>query len=181
MKENTFLKKIQLIGIYLYAFCGLNATIFDYLDDNFDFLVELFPFINYLGSRHIQMFQSSEKSIFMHLLIIDILTKTKLPLSIIVKFNIVLILILEMFMTVIIFFWDLVTAKDIKFESEFELLEIYSYYDNLFYISIWIFYFILYLYCFVCAIQEKYPKFPGFAQKLIESINFYFYKQNKKK
>jgi hypothetical protein len=175
-------ESIQLIFVYLYAFFSLNTTISGYFGESPDFLVDYFPYFEILTGFQIKNFQNSERSIFMYLIIINLLSKSTIPLPKIVKFNIILVLIFEMLMTLIIYLWDLMTNRDINilnFEYDFESLTPFFYYDNIFYSCLWVFYFFLYLYIFIYAIKKDYPKFPGYAQKITDSILFLFKKQER--
>lgn len=176
--------KIQLIFMYAYAFLALNATIQGYFGEAPDFLFEYSSLIEYLMRYKADIFQHSERSIFAFLVVIDILTKTTNPLGLsrLVKFNMVLILVLEMFMILTIYLWDLISTRDISnldINSDFDLLDSFSFYDNLFYSCLWVVYSLLYLYCFFCAMRKKKPRFPGSANKIIKSIIFLFAKQDR--
>lgn len=172
-------ENIQIILVYLYAFLSLNTTISGYFGEIPDFLIEYFPYFERIIGYQIRNFQSSDRSIFMYLIIINILTRTTLPLSKMAKFNIILILIFEMVISLIVHILDFIMNRDLNILTEFESTTPFYYYENVFYSGLWVFYFFLYLYCFIYAIQKKYPKFPGSAQKITDSILFLFAKQDR--
>lgn len=184
------LENIEIILIYIYAFCSLNSNVRNIIGQIPDYLLYHFPFIYPLMNPHIINFNNSEKSIFGYFIIMDIITKISLPFTKVVKFNLVLIIIFQMFIILTNFCWDLLLNSDLiesqlKLEYEFGFSEFKSespffYYDNIFYSFFWLFYFSIYLYCFIYAIQKKFPKFPGSTQIIIDSIIFLFAKQERK-
>lgn len=185
INHNKYVKKVQLILIYIYAFLALNATITGYApDEATNFFAECFPILEPLTTIQVKTFQHSERSFFTYLLLIDFITKPVNPLHLsrIVKFNLVLIFIFEMFLIFSVYVWDLLSLKDMDllFEySEFDLTEPFYFFDNLFYSGLWMFYVFLYIYCFIYAMRKKRPKFPGFAQKIVGSVIFLFARQDR--
>lgn len=183
------LENIEIILIYIYAFFGLNSNVFNIIGQIPNYLLYYFPFIYSLMIPKIINFNNSEKSIFGYFIIMDIITKISLPFTKIVKFNLVLIILFQMFIILTNFCWDILLNSDLvesqlKLEYEFGFSEFKSespffYYDNIFYSFFWLFYFIIYLYCFIYAIQKKFPKFPGHTQKIVDSIIFLFAKQER--
>ncbi len=171
-KNLKLFEYIQLFSIYFYSFCSINSSIYLYNNGSIPtYFLDLFPFLYKIMNIRTTEYFSSDKSLLLHLIIIDLIRRPFIPLSRIIKFNLILTYMFEFSLIIVVYFWDLLISKDIQIVST--ELRSEAYIHNPFYSVIWIFYAIIYIYCLIFAFQKKYPIFGKPFHKIVPSIHYY--------
>lgn len=173
LKKNysRLLECAQLTLLYVFSFFVLCYTINNAIGEFPEIFFEWFPWlIDVFEIQSFKVLMSPEKALIISLLIIELfINRSIFNLSIIVKFNLFLILILEMIQSVIIGMWDMFFNRDFA--------EAGLFFDEVptlvFSILLFTFFSSLYFFSYIAALKGKLPKFPGIFQKFIESIAFW--------
>jgi hypothetical protein len=172
-KHKIFYERIQLICIYICAIVVLMYSVRTCLGDFPELFYMIIPFSEeILSAPFLRILTTPEKTYFIYVLIIEfVINRPVLKFSSLVKFNVLLILILEMVQNLIIGYWDLI------FSREVEVLPgapVYSTYATAGFFSIFLGFF-LYIYVYSCiqGVQGRFPKFPGLMQKVTDSVAFW--------
>jgi hypothetical protein len=166
-------QRIQLSFIYFFALVVLMYSIVNSLGFFPEVLLDFFPiFEKILSFQFLKILATPEKTFILYLLVLEILiNRTFFNFSILVKFNVLLIFILEMVQNLLSSYWDLIFSREFdNFDSEsvfFKYLLIVFY--SIFFLS----FFILYLYCYIQSLKGLFPVLPSFLQPVVDSVGFW--------
>lgn len=179
-KNKRLLEQIQLTCIYI---CG-TFVLMNLLKSSLGFfpafLYKVFPFADIVfTSPYLRLFSSSEKTFAISLLILELaINRPIIKFSLLVKFNLLLVILMEMIQSTILGYWDLLMIRDLTIITELSRSGKPERFATLvfFYIFFGLF-FTLYLYFYSRAIRGKFPSFPQnpILEKIIESIAFWFH------
>jgi hypothetical protein len=172
-RNRRIFEQFQLTFIYFFAVVVLTYTIKNSLGYFPEMLFRLFPFlVPVFDIQALKILAAPEKTFILYMLIIEIfLNRSFFNFSILVKFNVLLIFILEMLQNLIVSYWD------ILFNRELDVLNggvvIARTATMFFYFFLFIFFFALYLYSFICSLKGVFPKFPGILKSITDSVAFW--------
>ena len=174
-KNQGFHERIQLTFIYFFAIIVLSYSVQGFLGGVPEFVFSFFPgFFNILQNPYIKLLANPEKTFVLYIIILEILmSKSSYTFSLLVKFNILLIFILEMFQGLFIAYWDLFLNREIDFmfpgSSGNIIASVASYFFTLLYImSLGV-----YLYSYFKSMLGKFPTFPSYARFVTDSVAFW--------
>lgn len=169
---------LQLSAIYFYATICLMYSVINCLGYVPEVFYVLVPFAKEILSSPILKFLASpEKTVLLYLAVVEIVLNGKLT-SLIVKYNFVLVFILEMIQTILIALWDLLCHRDLDLlEGEIEFSE-----ENAlnFFTFLFVFFFLLYWYCYLHSIVFKFVSFPEPFKGITDSAAFWINVKRKK-
>jgi hypothetical protein len=171
-KHKEFYKKMQLTSIHLCANIVLMANIRNCLG-TWPTLFSYLPFSKGLIESPLATFLSSpERTFVIYILILQcIVLRPVLRFSIIVKYQILLIFLLEMIENILLCIWDLLFGRELDISNPFGVwTEPASY---LFITCVFCIFFFVYQYIYFQVIQGKFPKFPKALQKIPDSTAFW--------
>lgn len=166
-------EKFQLTFIYFFAVIVLTYTIRNSLGYFPEMLFRLFPFlVPIFDIQALKILAAPEKTFVLSMLIIEIfLNRSFFNFSILVKFNVLLIFILEMLQNLLVSYWD------ILFNRELDVLNggvvIARTATMFFYFFLFLFFFALYLYSYLSSLKGVFPKFPGVLKSITDSVAFW--------
>jgi hypothetical protein len=170
---------LQLSAIYFYATLCLMYSVINCLGYAPEVFYSIVPFAKEILSSPILKFLASpEKTVLLYLAAVEIILNGRLT-SLIVKYNFVLVFILEMVQTISISLWDLLCHRDLDLlEGEIEFSE-----ENAlnFFTFIFVFFFLIYCYCYVHSILFKFVSFPEPFKGITDSAAFWINMKRKKK
>jgi hypothetical protein len=166
------IEKIQLTIFYYFSFVSLLSItrpyIFTYnniIPNNNYFLHRL------LKSRTFKILLLPEASILFYFLSQELFIRRNIMhTSLLVKFNITLICIISMIISLIISYWDLFFIKSTKLvplKTKMLRKPIQNFYFSLFCIFT-----LIYFYLYIFSLFGKYPKLPGISQNIIDAAFF---------
>jgi hypothetical protein len=180
-KQKNTLQRIQLTFIYFFAIVVLFYSVKGSLGFFPETLFGFFPFFQQISEIQILKFLATpEKTFLLYLFVLEyLINRSVFNLSLLVKFNILLIFILEMIQNLMISYWDLLFNRDVEL---FPASTIFSKTSAIFFFSIFfVFFFIVYLYSYFRGLKGLYPVLPGFLGSVVESVAFWLQiKINKK-
>ncbi len=196
-------RKIQLTLIYFFAASVLTNTAIDFFGDYPSIIEENLELLKSFISSGFNFFQDPSRQYLFYLLSMEYLIIRPLyKFQRIVRFNLLLALTIEMFFLLVASCWDTVTSREVEFIEPFELdsddedvegddfeeeddIEDFDS-DDSFYSVTWSSFFAMYIYCYIFAFLNKYPKIPSKFSKLfpifqltIDSISFWFWREKK--
>jgi hypothetical protein len=166
-------EQFQLTFIYFFAVVVLTYTIRNSLGYFPEMLFRLFPFlVPIFDIQALKILAAPEKTFVLYMLIIEIfLNRSFFNFSVLVKFNVLLIFILEMLQNLLVSYWD------ILFNRELDVLNggvvIARTATMFFYFFLFLFFFILYLYSYLSSLKGIFPKFPGVLKSITDSVAFW--------
>jgi hypothetical protein len=166
-------QQIQISFIYFFALVVLMYTIQSSLGYFPEGLFSLFPFLSTIMNFEILKFLAApEKTFILYLLVLEILINRSIfNFSLLIKFNVLLIFILEMFQNLIFSYWDLLLSRELDlFDIDISMLE---YANMAFFSFVFVLFFAAYIYSYRCALKGSFPSFPGPAQRIIDSVAFW--------
>ncbi len=181
VKYAVLIQFLQLSILYFYASITLIYSIINTLGTCPDFILNTVPFIKkILAVPLFKALASPEKTYMLYFLAVQYILKGKRT-SIIVKYNFVLLFILEMLQNLCICFWDLFSHRDLDLilePAQFSIENAMNFFSFYFYV-----FFLLYIYCFVKSIMSKIVFFPAPFDQITDSAAFWVHleKDNKKK
>ena len=116
-KNKQAIERIQLSFIYFFAVVVLSYSIQGFLGGFPDFVFQLFPYVQeILDVPLLKILATPEKTFFIYLIVLELLmSRSRYGFSLLVKFNILLIFILEMFQNLLISYWDLLFNREIEY------------------------------------------------------------------
>jgi len=171
--KNTF-QRIQLTFIYFFAIVVLLYSIKTSLGYFPEIIFKFFPFLQQLMDfQLLKILATPEKTFILYLVVLEVLINRSIfNFSLLVKFNVLLIFILEMFQNLISSYWDLLFNREIEiiaagggtFLKDLTIL---------FFCFFFVSFLFIYLYCYFRALRGLFPAFPGPLQRLIESVAFW--------
>jgi len=171
-QKNT-LQQIQLTFIYFFAIVVLFYSIRGSLGFFPETLFTIFPFFHQiLEIQILKLFATPEKTFLLYLFVLEyLINRSIFNLSLLVKFNILLIFLLEMMQNLIISYWDLLFSRDVEI---FPATMIFSKNSTIFFFSIFfVFFFLIYFYSYVRGLRGLYPVLPGFLEFINQSVAFW--------
>jgi hypothetical protein len=171
-QKNT-LERIQLTFIYFFAIVVLFYSVKGSLGFFPETLFLIFPFFQQiLEIQILKFFATPEKTFLLYLFVLEyLINRSIFNLSLLVKFNILLIFILEMMQNLVISYWDLLFSRDLEILSA---NAIFSKTSTIFFFSIFfVFFFFIYLYSYYRGLKGLYPVLPGFLEFISESVAFW--------
>ncbi len=166
-------EQFQLTFIYFFAVVVLTYTIRNSLGYFPEMLFRLFPFlVPIFDIQALKILAAPEKTFVLYMLIIEIfLNRSFFNFSVLVKFNVLLIFILEMLQNLLASYWD------ILFNRELDVLNggvvIARTATMFFYFFLFIVFFVLYLYSYLSSLKGVFPKFPGILKSITDSVAFW--------
>lgn len=166
-------ERFQLTFIYFFAVVVLTYTIRNSLGYFPEMLFRLFPFlVPIFDIQALKILAAPEKTFVLYMLIIEIfLNRSFFNFSVLVKFNVLLIFILEMLQNLLVSYWD------ILFNRELDVLNggvvIARTATMFFYFFLFLFFFALYLYSYLSSLKGVFPKFPGVLKSITDSVAFW--------
>jgi hypothetical protein len=172
-KYQRLFEQIQLTFIYFFATVVLMFLIQSSIGYFPDILYSIVPFSKeILGIKLLGIFTSPEKTFVLYLLIIEVvINRPILKFSILVKFNILLIFLLEMIQNLVINWWD------VLFTRELDIFHGEAYFNRSatiqFLTILFSFFYLLYVISYIAAMRGRFPIFPGILQKVVDSVAFW--------
>jgi hypothetical protein len=171
-KNKATFEKIQLTFIYFFAIVVLMYLTQSSIGYFPDILLKLVPFSGeILGLNILKFFSTPEKTFVLYLLITEtIINRPIFRFSVLVKFNILYIFILEMLQNLFISSWDLLFSREIDlFSGRF----IDKNNTIFFFCIFFFFFFLIYVYSYIMALQGRFPTLPGVLQRIVDSVLFW--------
>ena len=180
----------QLSFIYFFAFVVLSYSIQGYLGGFpelvFYFLPHLQEILNVQG---LKILATPEKTFVVYLIVIELLmSRSRFNFSLLVKFNILLIFVLEMMQNLAISYWDLIFNREIEYSYVGEVAVIAHDVAQFFFLTLYAVCVLTYGYCFLRSCLGRFPVFAGPASFVTDSVAFWLRikiprkgKKNKKK
>jgi hypothetical protein len=166
-------QQIQLSVIYLCATGVLAHTIRNTLGFFPEVLYQVFPFVDWIFDQEILFLLSEpDKTFIIYLLIMElIISRPVLKFSLLVKFNLLLIFILEMLMNLFCSWWDILFIREIDSNMGTTIIDRYGL--LLFYTLIFFSFFSAYMYSYYRSMRNRFPIFPGFLRGITDSVAFW--------
>jgi hypothetical protein len=184
-KNRRAFEQLQLTIIYFFAVVGLAYTIRNSLGYFPEILFKLFPFlVPIFDIQILKILAAPEKTFVLYMLIIEMfLNRSFFSFSILVKFNVLLIFILEMLQNLFVSYWDILFNRELDALSGGVIIARTA--TMFFYFFLFLFFFALYVYSYISSLKGKFPKFPGVLKSITDSVAFwlqikYLKKGNKK-
>lgn len=172
-KNKKIFTKFQLTTIYFLAIVVLLHTV----KNNLRSMPEIFfVFIPYLDQilkiKIFQFFATPEKNFLLYMVILEIIiSRPVFKFSPLIKFNVLLIFILEMCSNLIVAIWDLVFFREI--DVAFGLVQSNQNLNQYFFIVYTFFMLCVYLYSYIQSVRGKYPNFPEPISFITDSVAFW--------
>lgn len=174
-KNRSIIERIQLTFIYFFASVVFSYSIQSYLSGALpEFIYFFFPDIDqFLLNPYLKILSTPEKTFILYFIILQLLMTRSTLFSLLVKFNILLIFILEMFQNLIIAWWDLLVHREIEYG--FDATNGLWIHDlaNSFFSLMYLFFLLVYLYSYVKSMTGKFPTFPGNSRFITDSVAFW--------
>lgn len=170
VKQNMiFFDRILLTILYLYAFLTQLATLRLILGSLPELYQYLFPSLESIVAQpFLRTITDPDQTFIIYYIIIEFLIhRPIIRFSLIVRFNIIFLCILELMQNVAYNLIDLLFARE--FEQVLMVSQLSSSLINI----INVLFNFLYIYCYYQAIRGKLPRFPGSLQKFVDSIAFW--------
>jgi hypothetical protein len=172
-KHKNTLQRIQLTFIYFFAVVVLTFSIQSYIGTFPDLIYKLFPLQQLLNIQFLKIFATPEKTFILYLIILEVLiNRSVFKFSLLIKYNVLLIFILEMFQNLLISYWDLLFNREIEFVGGGTPV-ISQEIAIVFFSLLFLFFLLLYLYCYIRSFQGKFPTFPGPLKPMTDSVAFW--------
>lgn len=185
-RNRRIFEQFQLTFIYFFAVVVLTYTIRNSLGYFPEILFRLFPFIvPIFDIQALKILAAPEKTFILYMLIIEIfLNRSFFNFSVLVKFNVLLIFILEMLQNLLVSYWDILFNRELDVLNGGVIIARTA--TMFFYFFLFIFFFALYLYSYISSLKGVFPKFPGILKSITDSVAFWlqlklFKKGNKRK
>lgn len=169
--QKKWLIKLFISLLYFYALANLGYSIKNTLGYFPEILYTLFPFMNSIFDISLlRILATPEKMYVFYMALLEIcVNKSLIRVPILIKFNILLIFLLEMFQNLLICYWDLFFNKEVLTPTE-------GYYIinksiAIFVCSLlFIFFFCLYFIAYVQSMLNRIPAYPGFLGEFTKSV-----------
>jgi hypothetical protein len=174
-KYSTIFQIFQLTCIYFFAVIVLFTSILSLLNslDISPLYIPIFRipvFQSILQAPIVKLIANPEKNFFLYLVILEfVINRPVVKLSLLVKYNILLIFTLEMFQNLIFAYWDLIFNKEM-FVEEMNAINkniafVISFVTLMLFLS-------LYIYSYFRALKGKFVRFP-YMEWLTDSVAFW--------
>lgn len=172
-KNSKFFERLQLTTIYFFAVVGLAYTIRNSLGYFPEMLFRLFPFLAPIFEIQIlKILAAPEKTFVLYMFVIEMfLNRSFFNFSILVKFNVLLIFILEMLQNLLVSYWDILFNRELDALGGGVILAKAA--TMYFYFFLFLFFFALYFYSYINSLKGKFPQFPGALKSITDSAAFW--------
>lgn len=182
-KHRRTFEQFQLTLIYFCALVVLTYTIKNSLGYFPEMLFKLFPFlVPIFDIQALKILAAPEKTFVVYMLILELfINRSHFNFSLIVKFNVLLIFILEMLQNLIISYWDILFNRELDVFNGGIVIARNA--TMLFSCFLFLFFFALYLYSYIVSFLGFFPVFPGILKIITDSVAFWLqikpYKEQK--
>jgi hypothetical protein len=168
-------QRIQLTAVYFFGFMVLLYSIQNGLGEIPISIKIFFPFTKtLLNLSFFKILATPEKIFMFYWIVIELFINRSLyKLSLLVKYNILLIFILEMVQNLILVYWDLFMVREVTLSLNEPLTN--PSLNILFYSSHFFFFTILYVYSYWKSMNNKFPSYPGNLRSITDSIAFWLH------
>jgi hypothetical protein len=182
--SKTF-QRIQLTCIYACAILVLIFSLQQQMGYFPDSIMNVFPRIDILlKNGYLQRYMDPDKTFIVYVLVQELVLARKFTgFSTLVKYNVILIFVLELMQQLVTGWWDLFFRREIDFSLGTTIIvrgATELFYCGLFYVTLG-----LYVYSYVQSFRNIYPAFPGILKAFTDSVAFWLrirtFKRNKKK
>lgn len=179
-KYQITFQRIQLTFIYFFALIVLSYMVKNMMGEFPQVFIRFLPFLDQvLDFELLKILSAPEKTFIFYLVILEFLiNRSAFNFSILVKFNILLLFILEMLENLIASTWDLFFSRelDVYAGNGMIIKELTDLFFSIFFVC----FLIIYIYCFICAFRGRFPVFPGASRIIIDSVGFWLQIRMKK-
>jgi hypothetical protein len=166
------LEIVELTILYFLALVTLIFSVANNLGHAPKVIYDCVPFAkSILAFSPFKFLASPEKTLLIYFLGIELIFNRKI-FSLLFKYNVLLVFILEMLENLFICYWDLFVSRDAEFFGENFIFSREG--ANFFFSIFFLVFYILYLYCYSSSIKGYFPKFPGPFKSVTDSIGFWF-------
>jgi len=174
-KNKILFQRIQLTFIYFFAIIVLAYSIRNFLGYIPEILLQFIPFLQQLlDIQFLKILAAPEKTFILYLLVLEILiNRATFNFSLLVKFNVLLIFILEMIQNLLANYWDLIFGREIDISILNNNMIFIRDANIVFYTLLFLLFLFIYLYCYYRAIKGVFPIFPSFMQSIVDSVAFW--------
>lgn len=175
-RHEKFLERCQLTVVYFLATVVLMYLTKASLGHFPSGLYKLIPFADSVfESPFLIPFSAPEKTFAMYLLVMEyVIGRPIFRFSLLVKFNIILLVLVELLENLVLIYWNLFTKREMGTSEEFAFWD-FEAIDYVFYSFFFLSFLLFYLYCYFRAINGRFPSFPksNFLERFIDSIAFW--------
>ena len=181
-QNRLIIERIQLTFIYFFAMVVLSYNIQGYLGGFPEVVFQIFPYLQeILTVPLLKILATPEKTFVIYLIVLELLmSRSTWSFSLLVKFNILLIFILEMFQNLLISYWDLFFNREIEYAviggSGVFIQDLATF----FFTTLYFYCMGVYLYCYLKSCTGRFPVFPGNACFITDSVAFWLQIKKKK-
>jgi hypothetical protein len=175
-KQNPVLfEKIELTFMYFFASIVLFYAVINSLGYLPGPLYFVFPFLpKLLTFPPLMFFARPEQTFFLYLLSLEfIVNRNLLRFSLLVKYNLLLIFIVEMVENLVVTLWDFIFIREVElfiFAGIPITSELVAFF---FFLIFFIVFFSLYVNSYVNSLRGKFPVFPGFLKCISDCVRFW--------
>lgn len=163
-----------LTALYGYAIANLGYSLKNTLGYFPEILYLMYPFMEKIFNLKIfKILASPEKTYLFYMALIEIcINRPNKNIPIILKYNILLIFLMEMMQNIIICYWDLLFNRENLLSND-HLYLIDKAQPMLLCVFIFNFFFIIYAYTYFRSMLFKNPELPGFLNEITKSVAFW--------
>ncbi len=170
---------LQLSFLYFYSTITLMYSVINCLGFCPIFIYKYLPFTKQLLELPFLKFLATpEKTFLLYLIAVRNVLKGK-STPILIKYHFVLVFMLEMLQNLLVSLWDLFSHRDMDIsieEMEFSLENSIKFFTIYF-----LFFFALYIYCYINSILRRFVSFPKPFEKITDSVAFWLQLKKDKK
>lgn len=170
-KYPNILQSVQLTFIYFFAILSLFYSMFNVLGQIPDVFLLVIPsgVQDIINSPILRFALAPEKSYVVYLFVIEfIIFRSIFNFSLLLKYNLLLIFLLEMFQNLLISYWDLLFNRQVGPDlTSIDMTLAISFMSFLF-----VYFFFSYLHSYFCSIRGKFTTLP-YMSWLTDSIAFW--------
>jgi hypothetical protein len=171
--KNTF-QRIHITFIYFFAIIVLAYSVKNSIGYIPEMILQFIPFLStILDNKFLIILARPETTFFTYLVVLELfVTKSLFNFSILIKFNLLFIFLLEMLQNLIANYWDLLFTREIHI-SVMNTSPTFSKsgYISFYVINFFVFLF-LYLHAYYRGMRGKFPQFP---QPVVDSVAFWLH------
>lgn len=175
-KQNPILfEKIELTFMYFFASIVLFYAVINSLGYLPPPLYFVFPFLpKLLTFPPLMFFARPEQTFFLYLLSLEfIVNRNILRFSLLVKYNLLLIFIVEMVENLVVTLWDFIYIREVELFIIAGIPITSETVAFLFFLLFFIIFFSLYIDSYIKSIKGKFPEFPGFLRCISDCVRFW--------
>ncbi len=169
-KHPVLMENLQFCLMYSYAIIILVFAIRNVYGAIPESITKIMPIINKIAQLPLFEFLATPEKTFLIYLISSELVLNRDYASLLIKFHMLLILILEMLQNLIISFWDLLVHREFEVAHDDFALTLAEPFFFIFFCII----FSTYVYCFIKAICGKYVSFYKPFEIITDSVAYFF-------